>query len=336
MHTGVFHQIDLNRDGKTISHIGLPFSVDRSPYYRATIPICVIRNGEGPSALLMAGAHGDEYEGELLLARLIRRLEPQRVRGRVTILPLANAPAVMAGRRRSPLDEGNLNRAFPGDPDAPPTRRLAHFLEAELIPRHDVLFDIHSGGTTLAHLPSALIETNDDQARHAVALDLMQNLGMPFGFIADNGPFAPTSMGAARRAGAISVSGEYGGGATTTPLSMRRTAEAIDRLMLALRIVEAPTLVDALAPAPPMRLLSLARDSQSLYAARRGWFEPAKSLGESVRAGETAGWLHDLERLEDPEEELRFAEDGIVLSMRLPTLCEPGDCLVQVAEELRT
>ena len=193
MHTGVFHQIDLERDGKTISYLGLPFSVDRSPYYRATIPICVIRNGEGPSALLMAGAHGDEYEGELLLARLIHRLEPRRVRGRV-----------------------------------------------------------------------------------------------------------------------------------------------IDRLLLALRIVEAPTLVDALAPAPPMRLLSLAHDSQSLYAARRGWFEPAKSLGESVRAGETAGWLHDLERLEDPEEELRFAEDGIVLSMRLPTPCEPGDCLVQVAEELRT
>ena len=60
---------------------------------------------------------------------LIRRLSPAHVRGKVTILPLANLPAVMAARRRSPLDDGNLNRAFPGQPGGTPTERLAHFLE---------------------------------------------------------------------------------------------------------------------------------------------------------------------------------------------------------------
>ena len=53
-----------------------------------------------------------------------------------------------------------------------------------------------------------------------------------------------------------------------------------------------------------------------------------------MRCGDVAGWLHDLERLEAPEEELRFAESGIVLSQRLPTSCEAGDCLVQVAEPI--
>jgi uncharacterized protein len=79
MHTGLFHTLDLERDGKVLSHLGLPFSVDRSPYFQIKIPICVIRNGTGPSVLLMAGNHGDEYEGELSLARLIRRLDPTRV-----------------------------------------------------------------------------------------------------------------------------------------------------------------------------------------------------------------------------------------------------------------
>src|SRR3990170_4455678 len=91
------------------------------------LPICHIRNGEGPSLLLMAGNHGDEYEGELSLAKLIRRLDPKRIKGRVTILPMANAPAVMAAKRCSPLDGGNLNRAFPGDPLGTPTSRLANF-----------------------------------------------------------------------------------------------------------------------------------------------------------------------------------------------------------------
>ncbi|TKB31110.1 MAG: deacylase, partial [Mesorhizobium sp.] len=80
------------------------------------------------------------------------------------------------------------------------------------------------------------------------------------------------------------------------------------------------------------RLLSLSRHSQGIYSTRRGWFEPAVRLGDSVSAGQLAGWYHDLERLELAEEAMRFSESGIVLSRRLHTMCEAGDCLMQVAE----
>ncbi len=332
MHTGLIHTLDLDRDGKTLSRVVMPFSVDRSPYFQVTVPICVVCNGHGPAVLLMAGNHGDEYEGELSLTRLIRKLDPSRMRGRVTILPMANVPAVLAARRSSPLDGGNLNRAFPGDPNGPPTLRLAHFLENELFPRHDVVFDIHSGGTSMAHLVCALIERNADPARHERAVALMRRLGTPYGFVADNGQGAPTSMGAARRAGAIGVSGEFGGGGATTTTSMAATERAIDNLLLAFGVVETPVFSASSTPEKPMRLLSLTRQSQAIYATRRAWFEPATALGANVAIGDLAGWLHDLERPEASEEELRFAEGGVVLSQRLPTMCEAGDCLVQVAE----
>ncbi len=245
MHTGLVHTLDFDRDGKTLGHLSIPFSIDRSPYFQIKVPICLIRNGEGPSLLLMAGNHGDEYEGELSLAKLIRRLDPARIRGRITILPMANTPAVMAAKRCSPLDGGNLNRAFPGDPSGTPTSRLANFLETDLFPRHDVVFDIHSGGTSMEHLPTALVERNADPERHRRGVDLMRTLGMPHGFIADNGAASPTSMGAARRAGAIGVSGEFGGGGTATVDSMAITARAIDSLLVALGVVEAPVLAPA-------------------------------------------------------------------------------------------
>ncbi|MGO8485140.1 deacylase, partial [Rhizobium leguminosarum] len=41
-----------------------------------------------------------------------------------------------------------------------------------------------------------------------------------------------------------------------------------------------------------------------------------------------------LERLEQPEEELRFAESGIVISQRLNCDSQAGDCLIQVAEPI--
>jgi predicted deacylase len=332
MHTGIVHHLDLERDGKVLDWLSIPFSIDRSPYFLVKVPICVIRNGSGPSLLLMAGNHGDEYEGELSLARLLRRLDPAQIRGRVTILPMANTPAVMAAKRCSPLDGGNLNRAFPGDPKGMPTSRLAYFLEKELFPRHDVVFDIHSGGTSMEHLPVALIERDDDVDRHRRTVDLMKALAMPHGFIADNGAAAPTSLGAARRARIIGLSGEFGGGGTATVESMAITARAIDNLLMALGVIDSPVLGTQRARPESMRMMSLARHSQGIYATRRGWFEPAVYLGDRVAAGQLAGWYHDLERLDVVEEELRFAEEGIVISRRLHTMCEAGDCLLQAAE----
>ncbi|MGQ9369382.1 deacylase [Azospirillum sp. ST 5-10] len=331
MHTGLFHALDFAAEGKALSYLSVPVSVDRSPYYQVKVPVCRIRNGAGPRVLLMAGNHGDEYEGELLLGRLFRRLEAHAVRGEVTILPLTNAPAVMAARRCSPLDGGNLNRAFPGDAGGPPTARLAHFLEHELFPRHDVVFDLHAGGTSMAHLPCALIERQGTPDRLAQALDLMRRLGMPYGFVAENGAQAPTSMAAAARAGAIGISGEFGGGGAVTPATMAAAARAIDNLLLALGTIRQPVLDPAALPPAPMQLLSLDNQEQLIFALRRGWFEPAVDLGARVAAGDVAGWFHDLTRLDAPEEELRFREGGIVISRRLHADSEAGDCLIQVA-----
>ena len=51
--------VDYDKPGKQIGWLSLPYSVTRSAYGNIRIPICVARNGEGPTALLMAGNHGD-------------------------------------------------------------------------------------------------------------------------------------------------------------------------------------------------------------------------------------------------------------------------------------
>ena len=55
--------IDFNRDGKQTGFLRLPHSVHRSAYGWIPIPVACLRNGKGPRVLLMAGNHGDEYEG---------------------------------------------------------------------------------------------------------------------------------------------------------------------------------------------------------------------------------------------------------------------------------
>ena len=94
-----------------------------------------------------------------------QRSSPKDIKGRLVILPSANFPAAMAGQRTSPIDDGNLNRSFPGNPEGTITEQIAHFIEHVLLPTFDYSFDFHSGGSSLAYIPSALAPRHGDEAR---------------------------------------------------------------------------------------------------------------------------------------------------------------------------
>jgi predicted deacylase len=110
------------------------------------IPIAVMCNGSGPTALLTGANHGDEYEGPIALADLALTLSSDQLRGRIIVVPFMNYPAFRAARRLSPIDGGNLNRLFPGRPDGTITEKIADFFERTLLPMADFVLDFHSGG----------------------------------------------------------------------------------------------------------------------------------------------------------------------------------------------
>ena len=123
----VWTAIDFDADGVQSDFARVPYSSDSSAYGWIPVPMLCIKGGAGPTALLTAGTHGDEYEGQIALLALARELAGMRITGRVIILPALNQPAVAAGRRNSPLDGGNLNRLFPGNPEGGPTAMIAHW-----------------------------------------------------------------------------------------------------------------------------------------------------------------------------------------------------------------
>ena len=96
--------IPFDRDGIHHGFLRLPYSCDDSAWGSIMIPITVIRNGDGPTALLTGGNHGDEYEGPVALQEMTVTLKPEDITGRVIIVPAFNYPAFRAGRRTSPLD----------------------------------------------------------------------------------------------------------------------------------------------------------------------------------------------------------------------------------------
>ena len=170
MRSPIAAEIDYEVDGKQTGYLRLPHSVHRSAYGWIPIPIVQIKNGDGPTLLLMAGNHGDEYEGKSRPTRLAKDLQPEMLQGRVILLPMANFPAAKAGYRTSPIDDGNLNRSFPGDPTGTVTQVIAHYIESVLARMADYAIDLHSGGSSLHYVPTVLYGDREDPQEMAEVL----------------------------------------------------------------------------------------------------------------------------------------------------------------------
>ena len=110
------HRHRLRRDGLQTGTLRIPHSHNRSAYGYIPIPIMVAKRGDGPTVLFSGANHGDEYEGPLALMALARSLPLDSLNGRIIIVPALNMPAYRAGTRVSPIDQVNLNRAFPRRP----------------------------------------------------------------------------------------------------------------------------------------------------------------------------------------------------------------------------
>lgn len=327
-YTQVWAPLDFEADGKHCDWLRVPYSTDLSGYGVVPIPIVCIRNGKGPTALLLAGSHGDEYEGQIALAALARDIDPADVSGRIIILPALNAPAVGAGRRVSPLDEGNLNRSFPGDPAGGPTAMVAHYVTTVLLPMADLAIDLHAGGRSCDYLPCALIRSGGTEDEQRELTDLAIAFGAPVTSISDgSGGGGRTTFSAVGQGRGVPVlTAELGGRATLSREGLAIAEQGLRRVLKRAGIlpgIETDT-------ATLTRFMRVRGRGAFVYAMHKGLFEPAVELGAVVQSGQLAGVIHCIDRPWRKPEKVVFTEDGMVACRRAPMLAAAGDCLYKL------
>jgi uncharacterized protein len=330
--TRIWTPVDYNKDGKQTDCLRVPHSVDLSAYGWIPVPVICVRNGEGPTALLVAGNHGDEYEGQVALLNLARELEPEDICGRVIILPSVNFPAVQAGRRVSPLDEGNLNRLFPGDAVGTPTEMIAHYVSDVLIPMTDLVIDLHSGGRSLNYMPSALVRPGRTAKERQQLMELLKSFGAPIGFVSSgaSGGQTTTLAAAAQMRNVLALTTELGGAATLSGTGLKLAEAGTRRLLGHIGILRRPPVETP----PATRLMYVPSRNAYVYADATGIFEPAVSVGDEVKAGQQAGRIHHCGWPPRAPEGYNFSISGLVACCRAPSLTQPGDCLFKVVTDV--
>jgi uncharacterized protein len=330
--TRIWTLIDFDREGKQSGNLRLPISTDFSAYGWIPIPVVCIKNGEGPTAVLIAGTHGDEYEGQIALLELARSVEVDKVRGRIIILPALNFPAVEAGRRVSPLDEGNLNRLYPGKAHGTATEMIAHYVTQVILPKADLVVDLHSGGRSLEYTPCTLIRPLPDPEQHNWLVELAHVFGAPVNYLNDGkGGGGNTTLPAAAESQNVPViTAELGGGATLQQQGTNIARWGVRRLLDRIGVYKDSTLP----PSTGTRMMDIPGRQCYVYAEADGLFEPSVPVGAEVHAGQHAGYLHSIEHPTDAPIALVFEASGVVACRRFPTLSRRGDCLYELMQDV--
>jgi predicted deacylase len=240
------------------------------------------------------------------------------LQGTLRIVPVANPLAMEADARCSPLDDLDLNRAFPGNPDGSHTERLADALTRYALGDAGSVIDLHGGGSWCV---------NSFAFQFPGAEDLTRAFQPPI--LVDATLRDSTLTGYARSRGARVTAVEMGGRCGDEEEWSARIARGLRR---ALGVAEVMTFAPYEPGLPePVKV----GPTQVLRPSKEGIFSPVlgvKSVGTVVAEGTVLGRLLDPVTMEAVEDfEAPYPETAILLLRPRLAVVEGGAMIYVVA-----
>ncbi len=276
-----------------------------------------------PGVLITAGIHGDEGPwGTWAIQKLLSGIGEDELRGFLRVVPMANPLAMEADKRNAPVDQLDLNRAFPGDAQGSYTERIAHILATAGLEGIDAVIDLHGGGSWCV---------NAFVFEMAGGRDLSLCFPAPFIVKAPSRDVSLTGYASARGATVTAV--EMGGRGPGERQWAGRIAEGLLRALCLIGAIDA-----ALAP-PPVDPPVAVSGTTVLRPAQGGIFLPAldaRHIGTMVKKDTLLGRLHHpatfalLEEFHAP-----FDETALLLLRPFVAQVEAGAMTYVLAQAVR-
>jgi predicted deacylase len=325
--------IDLEAPGKQVGKLQVPRSSNSSGWSNQYVPIVTIANGDGPTAIVLGGVHGDEPEGQVAALNLARDLQPERVNGRVIVIPCVSMDASRAYTRLWPSG-ANMNRSFPGSPTGPADEQLAHFLSTQLFPRSDIVVDMHSGGRTGLCLPWSEMHWVDDLEQRRQMVDGMLHWNSDWCCVYIDIAGTGLLVGEAERQGKIVVSTELGGGGHVTAAIHRLALSGLQNVLRRFGVIEGEVQTRASLGKPDAVILDGRDPANYVIAPEDGIFEGLLDPPAEVKAGDPVARLWFPDTPGRPPEVLRAPLDGVLAVIRSIPATEAGDGLFTTGQPI--
>lgn len=132
----------------------LPELFSCAPLY---MPIKIIHGTkQGPSILITAAMHGNEFNGTEIINRLIALNCMKQLSGTVIAVPVMNVYGLM-NRSRHLHNGTELDRCFPGSKSGTHAARMAYLFSEQVFSKADVCIDLQTGFLNHTNLPQIYI-----------------------------------------------------------------------------------------------------------------------------------------------------------------------------------
>ncbi len=292
----------------------------------ASLPVRAARGATaGPTLFVVAGIHGNEYEGMEAIRRIWRSIDLSTMQGALATVLIGNPFAYASRSRATPdhIDGKNLARVFPGSLSGSPTERLAAGL-LDLVERNvgpgDLFVELHSGTAEVAFATMVGFRDVQNEARER-SEEAARHMGLPLLWaIPDSqGPFNAETA----RRGIPTIGTETTGRAGCRPDDVDRYEQGLWNLLRYMTIVP-----DGPAPA---RDNSTARTTVDIVSPAAGFVQAPAALNQRVAANDIIGTIID--PFGDPIAEVRAPFAGEIWAAVESPVVETGDLLFMIAHE---
>ncbi|NQZ67187.1 MAG: succinylglutamate desuccinylase/aspartoacylase family protein, partial [Lentisphaeria bacterium] len=272
--------------------------------------------------------------GPVAIKRILHDIDAETVTGRLVLIPVLNPSAFAAASRESAEDDGNLNRAFPGDANGSITSRFAAFVTEQVFPHVHLVFDLHAGGECARFALNNSFRSWDDPAQQNRMEKLARGFGCPFSITFDGEQSTGYLTGMAESLGKLVFGAELGHGAAVNHEGVAMAMQGLLHAMHVEGIVNTPPPEPILTPGEQVLVKAYATDpSFTVLAPWRGHFEPLVALGARVEAGQALAQLHDFERIDSVPLLLTADNDGYVISQAWGAEVKQGQILILLGKE---
>ncbi|HSP23056.1 MAG TPA: M14 family metallopeptidase [Planococcus sp. (in: firmicutes)] len=298
---------------KVKSYLELPFIEEKLPVF--------LVNGlqEGPTVLVMGGIHGCEYTSIDAAQKIGAALDPEEIKGRVIVLPIAN-PASFYARSIyvHPKDHKNLNRVFPGKQHGTDAERLAFWLNEAVLKKVDYVIDLHGGDMIEALVPFTIYHVAENREVREASKDMASLFEIGY-VIGSSGQVPGSTYGCAAEQGIPAIIAEAGQQGIMSEQASQMLQRGVRNVLASLGIVNDKVWKAELA------YISIFDWYRSEI---RGLWYPHIRVGDEVAKGQLLGRLAD--EFGDTLKEIRSHTDGIVLFLVSSLAINDGDPLLAV------
>ena len=329
-HAGTQLDVDLSKTGKQHGHLSLPVLAHDQRPTQLRIPVCVINGGQpGPVICLLAGIHGDEYEGTLTLHRLARELSESDVHGCLILLPEINAWGLKSGIRCNPLDDQNIDYAFPGSNNGSASERLAFEITHRFIVPSDLILDLRSGGQRLRFVPSTAIRFSTDTEQQKNNESVMIAFGAPNSLRLPASAPNTCLQGMTAAMQKTYVQTELGGGShyDAAMLSIAHTG--------CMNVLRHSGMLKSELELAATRLLEVRNDSWYVYAQCDGLYEPLTFPGEAVWHDEPMANIVSTGSTSSPVAQVFPSHNAALVAHHPGGIVHEGELIAVLADEVQ-